>query len=165
MISLKQCPLTIFHRVILMFKLSFCSSGSLLGEDWWYFQFTVVSGIWHNWNLEPYQEVIPYICVNIWHLLFSFWLTSLCITSSRSIHFISTDSICSFVWLSNIPLHICCSVSQLCPTLFNPMNCSISGLPIHHQLPEFTQIHIHSVGDAIQPSHPLLFPSPPAPNT
>ena len=44
------------------------------------------------------------------------------------------------------------------------MNCSTPGLPVHHQLPEFTQTHVHRVGDAIQPSHPLLSPSPPAPN-
>ena len=56
------------------------------------------------------------------------------------------------------------SVSQLCPTLYDPMNCSMPGLPVHHQLPEFTQIHIHRVSDAIQPSHPLSSPSPPAPN-
>ena len=54
------------------------------------------------------------------------------------------------------------SVSPSCPTLCNPMNCSTPGLPVHHQLPEFTQTHIHRVGDAIQPSHPLLSPSPPA---
>ena len=56
------------------------------------------------------------------------------------------------------------SVAQLCPTLCDPMNCSTPGLPVHHQLPEFTQTHIHRVGDAIQPSHPLSPPSPPAPN-
>ena len=56
------------------------------------------------------------------------------------------------------------SVAQSCPTLYNPMNCSMPGLPVHHQLPEFTQTHVHWVGDAIQPSHPLSFPSPPAPN-
>ena len=52
------------------------------------------------------------------------------------------------------------SVAQLCPTLCNPMNCSTPGLPVHHQLPESTQTHIHCVGNAIQPSHccPLLFP-------
>ena len=52
---------------------------------------------------------------------------------------------------------------QLCPTLYNPMNCSTPGLPVQHQLLEFTQTHIHQVGDAIQP-HPLSSPSPPAPN-
>ena len=56
------------------------------------------------------------------------------------------------------------SVAQLCPTLCNPMNRSTPGLPVHHQLPEFTQTHVHRVGDAIQPSQPLLSPSPPVPN-
>ena len=56
------------------------------------------------------------------------------------------------------------SVAQSCPTLCDPMNRSMPGLPVHHQLLEFTQIHIHRVGDAIQPSHPLSSPSPPAPN-
>ena len=50
------------------------------------------------------------------------------------------------------------SVAQLCPTLCDPMNCSMPGLPVHHQLPEFTQTHVHWVSDAIQPSHPLLCP-------
>ena len=53
---------------------------------------------------------------------------------------------------------------QLCPTLCDPMNRSTPGLPVHHQLPEFTQTHAHRVGDAIQPSHPLSSPCPPAPN-
>ena len=48
--------------------------------------------------------------------------------------------------------------------LCDPMNRSTPGLPVHHQLPEFTQTHVHRVGDAIQPSHPLSSPSPPAPN-
>ena len=56
------------------------------------------------------------------------------------------------------------SVTQSCPTLCDHMNCSTPGLPAHHQLPDFTQTHIHQVGDAIQPSHPLSSPSPPAPN-
>ena len=56
------------------------------------------------------------------------------------------------------------SVAQSCPTLCNPMNHSMPGLPIHHQLPEFTQTHVHQVGDAIQPSHPPSSPSPSAPN-
>ena len=56
------------------------------------------------------------------------------------------------------------SVAQSCPTLCDPMNRSTPGLPVHHQLPEFTQIHVHRVSDAIQPSHPLSSPSPPAPN-
>ena len=52
------------------------------------------------------------------------------------------------------------SVAQSCPTLCNPMDCSTLGLPVHHQLLEFTQTHVHWVGDAIQPSHPLASPSP-----
>ena len=52
------------------------------------------------------------------------------------------------------------SVTQLCPTLCNPMDCSTPGFPVHHQLPEPTQTHVHGTGDAIQPSHPLSFPSP-----
>ena len=56
------------------------------------------------------------------------------------------------------------SVAQLCPTLCNPVNSSTPGLPVHHQLPEFTQTYIHRVSDAIQPSHPLSSPFPPAPN-
>jgi len=52
------------------------------------------------------------------------------------------------------------SVSQLCPTLWDPMDCNMSGLPVHHQLLEFTQTHVHWVSDAIQPSHPLSYPSP-----
>ena len=54
------------------------------------------------------------------------------------------------------------SVTQLCLTLWDPMNCSMPGLPVHHQLLEFTQTHVRWVGDAIQPSHPLSSPSPPA---
>ena len=54
------------------------------------------------------------------------------------------------------------SFAQLCPTLCDPMNHSTPGLPVHHQLLEFTQTHVHGVSDATQPSHPLLSPSPPS---
>ena len=56
------------------------------------------------------------------------------------------------------------SVAQSCPTLCDPMNHSTPGLPVHHRHPEFIQTHVHQVGDAIQPSHPLSSPSPPVPN-
>ena len=56
------------------------------------------------------------------------------------------------------------SVAQLCLTLWDPMNCSTPDLPVRHQLPEFTHTHVHRISDAIQPSHPLSSPSPPAPN-
>ena len=59
---------------------------------------------------------------------------------------------------------ICCfpSVAQSCPTLCDPMDCSTPGFPVHHHLPELAQTHVHWVSDAIQPSHPLPSPSPPA---
>ena len=53
------------------------------------------------------------------------------------------------------------SVAQSCPTLCDPMDCSTPGLPVHHQLPEVTQTHVHRFSDAIQPFHPLSSPSPP----
>jgi len=81
---------------------------------------------------------------------------------------------CIYIWnvdaLCNIYIYIYISLSQIrsvaqsCPTLCDPMNCSTPGLPVHHQLLEFTQTHVHRVSDAIQPSHPLSSPSPPARN-
>ena len=56
----------------------------------------------------------------------------------------------------------CCSVAQLCPTLCNPMDCSTPGLPVPHHLPEFVQVHVHCISDAVQPSHPLTPSSPSA---
>ena len=70
---------------------------------------------------------------------------------------------CSFV-ISSLYIYQIRSVAQSCPTLCDPMNCGTPGLPVHHQLPEFTQTHVHRVGDAIQPSRPLLSPSPSAPS-
>ena len=81
--------------------------------------------------------------------------------------FISSFQIRSFIPFFQLP-HIRSdqirSVTQSCPTLCNPMNHSTPGLPVQHQLPEFTETHVHRVSDAIQPSHPLSSPSPPAPN-
>ena len=65
---------------------------------------------------------------------------------------------------SLIPAFQFSSVTQSCPALCDPVNCSAPGLPVYHQLLEFTQTHDHRVSDAIQPSHPLSSPSPPAPN-
>ena len=80
-------------------------------------------------------------------------LESLC---SFSIYIFSPQSLVSCS--SSVQLS---SVTQSCLTLWDPMNSSTPGLPVHHQLPEFTQTHVHRVGDAMQPSHPLLSPSPP----
>ena len=58
----------------------------------------------------------------------------------------------------------CCSAAQLRPTLCDPVDCSMPGFPVHHHLPQLTHTHVHQVGDAIQPSHPLSLTSPPALN-
>ena len=79
---------------------------------------------------------------------------------------------CTTMWISCVCVCVCVSVlvaqfssvTQSCLTLCDPMNRSTPGLPVHHQLPEFTQTHVHWVGDVIQPSHSLSSPSPPAPN-
>ena len=67
---------------------------------------------------------------------------------------------CWRTWGQNLDLCVQFSaVSQSCPTLCDPMDCSTAGLPVHHQLPEFTQTHVHWIGDAILPSHPPSFPT------
>ena len=75
----------------------------------------------------------------------------------------NTQKLVAFLYTDNEQGQIR-SVAQSCPTLCDPMNHSMPGRPVHHQLPEFTQTHVHQVSDAIQPSHPLSSPSPPAPN-
>ena len=117
------------------------------------------------------------------------WITacqaSLSITNSQSsLKFMSIESVMpSSISSSVVPFSSCpqslpasgsfpmsqlyslfSSVTQSCWTLCDPTNRGMPGLPVHHQLPEFTQTHVHQVGDAIQPSHPLSSPSPPALN-
>ena len=71
----------------------------------------------------------------------------------------------AIIWASTLRTSVqFSSVTQSCLPRYEPMNCSTPGLPVYHQLLEFTQTHVHRVSDAIQPSHPLLSPSPPAPN-
>ena len=103
------------------------------------------------WALQIHDNMLsnsgPAPChskANTQYLFFSLWLISLC-----------------GIWKNWYHIR---SVAQSCPTLCDPMNLSTPGLPVHHQLPEFTQTHIHRVGDAIQPSHPLSSPSLFAPN-
>ena len=92
------------------------------------------------------------------------WATSL----SPSIlfahqHLLNRLSVFHWVFLAPLSnIQFSRSVAQSCLTLCDPMDCSTPGLPVHHQLPEFTQTHVHWVGDAIQSSHPLSSPSPPA---
>ena len=64
------------------------------------------------------------------------------------------------MYQDNISYHCCCSITQSCPALCNPMNCSTTGLLVLHYLPEFAQTHVHWIHDNIQPSHPLLSLSP-----
>ena len=89
-------------------------------------------------------------------LLFLLQLLNNFIFSWRTINILINYYHCFLVQFS--------SVAQSCPTLCNPMNRSIPGLPVHHQLPESTHTHVHCVGDAIQPSHPLSSSSPHALN-
>ena len=109
-------------------------------------------------------------CVCVWiphkwdHTLFIFlWHFSLRVTPSRVIHTVENRK-SSFFLMAEFRSEIR-SVAQSCPTLWDPMNHSTPGLPVHHQLPKFTQTHVHRVSDAIQPSHPLSSPSPPVPNS
>ena len=106
-----------------------------------------------------FSQFVKWLFISWWYIWknkFWFWWTSinifflLCLTLSvsllRNFHFALGS----------------CSVTQLCLTLCNPMDCSMPGFPVLHSLPEFTLTHVHWLGDAIQPSHPLLSSSPPA---
>ena len=105
-------------------------------------------------------------------LLFLHWYSRLLchrLIDHRCVHLFLGSLLCSVdLWVhfyaSTKLFLITISSVQSCPTLCDPMNHSIPGLPVHHQLPEFTQTHVHRISDAIQPSHPLSSPSPPAPN-
>ena len=104
---------------------------------------------------SPPHRISALLTHNDWNHIHMSFVTQTLLTRHMKT-FLESDTI-------NIPLQFS-SVIQLCPTLCDPMNCSTPGLPVHHQLPEFTQTHVHWVGDAIQPSHPLSSPSPSALN-
>ena len=113
-----------------------------------------------QWNrfvevLWPRQLTSPSLMVFFW---FHCTLDLTYIVGFRFLNF------CLEFFASVFMSHQFSSVAQSCPTLCDPMNRSTPGLPVHHQLPEFTQTHVHRVSDAIQPPHPLSSPSPPAPN-
>ena len=98
-------------------------------------------------------------------IFYFFWGNSILFSIVAAQISFPTSSTQGFSFLQILPMLVqFSSVVQSCPTLCDPMNCSMPGLPVHHQLPKFTQTHVHRVGDAIQPSHPLSSPSPPAPN-
>ena len=130
------------------------------------------------YNVCFYESITLYN-LNIWNLCLSKYIKILKMKKKWAAllqdskfcrpHFLAFYEILILEFLYDIlQLLILCqsvsSVAQSCPTLCSPMNRSTPGLPVYHQLPEFTQTHIHRVSDAIQPSHPLSFPSPPAPN-
>ena len=99
--------------------------------------------------------------------LIHLWFFLICTFYNKTVIISIVFSISSLSHSSKLSIWEChqfSSVTQSCPTICNPMNCSMPGLPVHHQLPKFTQTHVHRVGDAIQPSHPLSSPSPLAPN-
>ena len=114
---------------------------------------------WHTWLHKQC------VCLCVWCLYdFIFWWGRKHSLSK----FVSQLTLNTAVWPSGIfsidsPSVQFSSVPQSCPTLCDPMNRSTPGLPVHSQIPESTQTHVHRVGDAIQPSHPLSFPSPPVP--
>ena len=106
------------------------------------------------------------ICMNTCKNLTNYDQASVYILISQESEFVALMLIIVFqvipqelIYFNSVQLS---SVTQSCPTLCDHMDCNTPGLPVHHQLPEFIQMHVHGVGDAIQPSHPLPSPSPPA---
>ena len=123
----------------------------------------------HNWVTEN-TDTIFYLHFNISHV--SMWIQfiflKLCLNLFFSWRIIALQCCVGFCHVTTQIRHgsvQLSSVTQLCPTLCDSMNCSMPGLPVHHQLLEFTQTQVHRVSDAIQPSHPLSSPSPPIPDS
>ena len=126
-----------------------------------------------NWNYlysSIYSEIFKHFStVLLVHILPVYIICSFTLSSIKSHPF--SRHISNTGPIQNSSFHIpvtisvqFSSVAQSCPTLCDPVNRSTPGLPVHHQLPEFTQTHVHRVSDAIQPSHPLSSPFPLAPN-
>ena len=127
--------------------LYFCLCASTILSSWLW----ICSRAWSQagWSLQFHSS----FSILLWLFeVFVYFHTNCEIICSNSVRN-TVGSLIQFSW-----------VTQSCPTLCDPMNCSRPGLPVHHQLPEFTQTHVHWVSDVIQPSHPLLSLSPPAPN-
>ena len=121
-------------------------------------------GPWFQSLLSP-GSLLAVACCPTTSLRFSNLHQTLCTHWPESaFHFSASGTLFILFPLSQVSSVQLSSVAQLCPTLCNPMDCSTPGLPVHHQLPELAQTHVHQVGDAIQPSHPLSSPAPPAIN-
>ena len=128
----------------------------------WQYNWTEFSS--HETSLDNVLHVYQKCELHIINSINMFWINSwktFCWSLSFWQGWPSSYSIVLALWIQSVQFS---SVAQSCLTLCDPMNRSTPGLSVHHQLPEFTQTHVHRVGDAIQPSHPLLSPSPPAPN-
>ena len=123
--------------------------------SWSYIFLTSIHEYWKNHVFD---------CLDLW------WQSDVSAFLKKLIYFLSNSNsfteFCCF--LSSLIMNQSSvqfsSVAQSCPTLCDPMDCSMPGFPVHNQHPEYTQSHVHWVGDAIQPSHPLSTPSPPALN-
>ena len=107
-----------------------------------------------EWAAMPFSRVLCYIFSSI-HLP-SFFCRLASLLTICIIYYPNLQLTLSYIQIRSDQIR---SVAQSCPTLCDPMNCSTPGLPVHHQLPEFTQTHVHRVSDAIQPSHPPSSPS------
>ena len=117
------------------------------------------------WEIHP-ENTPPRIGKYIYTRLFIETLITIANNWNNLYLLYYTQKICENIWYIRTMEYSVqfSSVAQSCPTLRNPMNHSTPGLPVHHQLPEFTQTQVHRVCDAIQPCHPLSSPSPLAPN-
>ena len=125
--------------------------------------------LWGSWK-ESLMEMKGqlYICISTIKWQQKFWLKHHNLSKNKHIKYSKSASHTHTHTHTHTHIYMYIyqfsSVAQSCPTLCDPMNHSMPGLPVHHQLPESTQTHVHWVGDAIQPSLPLLSPSPPALN-
>ena len=116
-----------------------------------------------SFNISPSKDYSGLISFRIdWFDLLAVQGTFKCLLQHHSLK-ASLFGTQPFLW-SMTTINMISSVAQSCPTLCDPMNRSMPGLPVHHQLPELTQTHVHQVDYAIQPSHPLSSPFPPASN-
>ena len=110
------------------------------------------------WHIVVLQWCVSFGCT-------ANWISCMCIYIPSFLDFIpfwvTTEYWAKFPVLYSRSSFSSVQFTQSCPTLWDPMDSSTPGLPVHHQLPEFTQTHVHLVGDGIQPSHPLSSPSPP----
>ena len=114
----------------------------------WLYNFTFLS-VFHS--VLQFLHILTNACHFLFPLLLISCITVICLLQLTNIATLLPSEVHQFS-----------SVAQSCPTLCDPMDHSTPALPVHHKLPEFTQTHVHWLSDAIQPSHPLLSPSPPA---